>query len=68
MLFSLINIKRLDIPEDKMRKVMKNVVQEEVPEKDRNLKGSFNEKSEVLSVLNPPKCFIYKHLGGFSRL
>ena len=22
---------------------------------------------EVLRVLNPPKCFIYKHFGGFSR-
>ena len=26
------------------------------------------EKCEVWEGLNPPKCFIYKHLGGFRRL
>ena len=49
-------------------KVSKNDVQNEASEKalvfNRNLFG----KSEFLKVLNPQKCFIYKHLGGFSTL
>ena len=27
-----------------------------------------HEKSEVLRVLNPPRCFKYKHFGGFRKL
>ena len=46
----------------------KNGVQEGVPEKDRFCNGVLYEKGEVLSVLNPPKCFIYKHFSGFARL
>ena len=46
-------------------KTQRNGVQEGVPEKYCFFNGFLCEKGEVLSVLNPPKCFIYKHLGVF---
>ena len=49
-------------------KNLKNYVQGKVLEKSWKVDQQIFRKCEFLNVLNPPKCFIYKHLGGFRRL
>ena len=49
-------------------KISKNDIQNEASEKVWFFVWICIGKCEILKVLNPPKCFIYKHLGGFSRL
>ena len=46
----------------------KNDVQGKVSENSWNFDQKPFGKCEFLNVLNPPKCFIYKHLGGFNTL
>ena len=43
-------------------------IQGKVPETHWNFDQRLRGKSEILRVPNLPRCFIYKHLGGFSRL
>lgn len=49
-------------------KVSQNDVQGRVLEKVWIVDGIWSGKYEFLNVLDPPKCFVYKHFGGFSRL
>ena len=49
-------------------KINKNDVQGRVSEKCWNFDWNLFGKCEFLNVLNPPKCFIYKHFGGFRWL
>ena len=49
-------------------KAEKNNVQEAFQKKQYYCVRSRWWRGEVLRVLNPRKCFIYKHLGGFRRL
>ena len=46
----------------------KNDVQGRVSEKGWNFDWNLFGKCRFLNVLNPPKCFIYKHFGGFRWL
>ena len=46
-------------------KMLKNEVPEGIPEKTLFFDGILIGKCEVSKMLNSPKCFIYKHLGGF---
>ena len=50
-----------------LQKVQKKVP-ERVPEKHDFLMGSLTENVRFLKALSPPKCFIYKHFGGFRQL
>ena len=49
-------------------KKSKNKVPLRVPEKHDFLMGSLTENVRFLKALSPPKCFIYKHFGGFRPL
>ena len=48
--------------------ISKNDIQNEASEKASVFNRKLFGKSEFLKVLNPQKCFTYKHLGGFSTL
>ena len=59
---------KIDVLAPSRIKISKNDVQNEASEKASVFNRKLFGKSEFLKVLNPQKCFIYKHLGGFSTL
>ena len=46
----------------------KNKLMQMMPEKTLFFDGIFVGKWEFLKMLNPPKCFVYRHFGGFRWL
>ena len=49
-------------------KISKNEVQNEASKNIWNFDRNFMRKCEILDVLNPPKCFVWRHSGGWHIL